>query len=187
MKELKEIIGIIFFFIVSLTPIAVTAEGNPTQVNTETPSIDVSHIGRRPSEYIMLVNKKGKTPVDSTCLSSGSFTDFVRLFPDGTTSSDKFIVPAGKVLVITDINGSVDRSSISKPAGIGLFIKGNITKYIWDAQIFYAGIRFSEQYKDYFSDNLTSGIIVSSKVNLVSNCPGDHGNVFVNGYLMTDN
>ena len=185
MKELKEIIGIIFFFIVSLTPIAVTAEGNPTQVNTETPSIDVSHIGRKPSEYIMLVNKKGKTQFDSKC--SGSFTDFVRLFPDGTTSSDKFIVPAGKVLIITDINGSVDRSSISKPAGIGLFIKGNITKYTWDAQIFYAPIRFSEQFKDVFSDHLTSGIIVSSKVNLGATCPGSSGEIFINGYLMTDN
>ena len=108
MKELKAIIGIIFFFIVSLTPIAVTAEGNPTQVNTETPSIDVSHIGRKPSEYIMLINaKKGKTNTENKC--SGSFTDFVRVFPDGTISSDKFIIPAGKVLVITDINGSVDR------------------------------------------------------------------------------
>ena len=61
-----------------------------------------SHLGQKINEHVMLIDVFG--PPNNFC-STVSFTDreFHRVFPDGTRDPIPFDVPAGRLLVLTDV------------------------------------------------------------------------------------
>src|SRR5262245_61253527 len=76
----------------------------------EPAAAQVSHLGQDISDHVVLRDSTLAGRATDMCLSATvSFKDraFFRVFPDGTQAADPFMVPAGRLLVITDVEWSV--------------------------------------------------------------------------------
>jgi hypothetical protein len=80
----------------------------------EPASAQVSHQGQNIIDHVVLRdgNPSGRGSSSDVC-QSASFKDkaLFRVSPDGTQASEPFMVPAGRLLVITDVEWTVDATS----------------------------------------------------------------------------
>src|SRR5262245_41456674 len=87
------------FAVVGIIGSAPMAEStNPKEV--ELVGSRVTHMGRSPSEHVMLEENLASPPTSCN-------VGVTRVFPDGSKDTSSFVVPAGKILIITDIKGVI--------------------------------------------------------------------------------
>ena len=83
----------------------------------EPASAQISHQGQDISDHVVLRDGSLSSRAPVVCPFNASFTGrgLFRVLPDGTQASEPFTVPAGRQLVITDVDWTVDASAIGLP------------------------------------------------------------------------
>lgn len=88
---------------------------------SEPAAAQISHQGQDVGDHVVLRDGPLTGRVDSICPPSASFNKrgLFRILPDGTRASEPFAVPAGRQLVVTDVEWTVDAlsSGLSLTAG----------------------------------------------------------------------
>ena len=134
----------------------------------------VSHLGQNISDHVVLRDGSLSGRYVDVC-QSASFQDrgLFRVFPDGSQASDQFTVPAGRRLVITDVEWTVSATSLGLPlkAGSTVRIRVRIGSGTTLTSVFlsetipveFAGTNISG------SQQLTTGFVVAPNTAI---CPG---------------
>ena len=120
--------------IIGSTQLALSA--NPKEVKLVESLL--THMGRLPSEHVMLEASLATPP-------PGCDAGVSRIFPDGSKDPSSFIVPSGKVLILTDIVGVIDEDVtwiVGDVVVLRALIKGPLNQ---DVEILRAaGVLFSD-------------------------------------------
>ena len=76
----------------------------------EPAAAQISHQGQDISEHVVLRDGSQTGRFEAVCPATASFKDkaLFRVWPDGTLASEPFTVPAGRQLVVTDVEWTVD-------------------------------------------------------------------------------
>ena len=135
-----------------------------------------THLGRKASEMVSL---------------SGNFTPtgeifFMRTLPDGT--STPFTVPAGKVLIITDVNWQIEAGNPGTVARLLLRIE-NLANPIFFRNVHNSVLTLNSAGVNGSNERLGAGIAVSSaaKITATLTTPnGALGGLFLIGYLVPE-
>ena len=114
---------------------------------------------------------------------SGVFGEFFRNFPDGTTATQAFQVPIGKVLVVTDIN--VRTNGLTD--AVLVFYIVSLTDFHTKFPV--SSIKLADAFGDASTtQSLTTGFVVSAKAQIFTQIPSGHGtfaggDILIKGYL----
>ncbi len=153
--------------------------GNTAAAPALVRNVDASaatHLGRKASEFVSL----------SGLLDASSNIFFLRTLSNGTAAA--FTVPAGKVLVITDVHWQVEAGNSGDVARLELNVENlanpTLTRRVYNSVITLntAGINNS-------NESLTSGILVSSAAQIraiMTRPSGGLGGLFLIGYLVPE-
>ena len=132
-----------------------------------------THVGRKASELVSL---------------SGNFNNtgeifFMRTLPDGTSTS--FTIPAGKVLIITDVNWQIDSGNPGTVVRLLLRIE-NLANPIFIRNVHNSVLTLNSAGVNGSNERLGTGIAVSSaaKITALLTAPsGALGGLYLIGYL----
>jgi hypothetical protein len=132
-----------------------------------------THLGRKASEMVSL---------------SGNFNAageifFMRTLPDGT--STPFTIPAGKVLIITDVNWQIEAGNPGAVARLSLRIE-NLANPIFIRDVHKSVLTLNSAGVNGVNERLGAGIAVSSaaKITALLTTPsGALGSLYLIGYL----
>src|SRR5678816_931526 len=132
-----------------------------------------THLGRKASEMVSL---------------SGNFNAtgeifFLRTLPDGT--STPFTIPAGKVLIITDVNWQIEAGNPGAVARLSLRIE-NLANPIFIRDVHKSVLTLNSAGVNGVNERLGAGIAVSSaaKITALLTTPsGALGSLYLIGYL----
>ena len=87
--------------LVTNTP-GVVVTNTPQQAVPVTPAQPLTHMGRSPQDHVLL---KANPPDTGDCVSNQK--ELRRILPDGTEETTAFQTPAGRMLVVTDVDWEV--------------------------------------------------------------------------------
>jgi hypothetical protein len=141
-----------------------------------------THMGQPPSNHVTL-ESIGIDPKEDPCETG---IDFVRIHPDGSRDQTPpfFHVPAGKVLVVTDVDwqyaGGVPRSAQT----FRIFIRGNDRPRVFESTII-----LNDSGEGGISEGMTSGFVLASGSALcvdTTQTGGQISHVVIRGYLCRD-
>ena len=132
-----------------------------------------THLGRKASEMISL---------------SGNFNNtgeifFMRTLPDGTSTA--FTIPAGKVLIITDVNWQIESGNPGTVARLSLRIE-NIANTIFIRDVHKSVLKLNSGGVNGVNYSFGAGIVVSSAAKITAHLTapsGALGGLFLIGYL----
>lgn len=156
----------------------------------------VTHMGQPTSEHVTLEVVGG---MNEGCGRAKS--DFLRVLPDGNIDNGArrfgYRVPAGKVLVITDVDWQFVHPDHENAAGkievLRLFIE-NLKEPMKKRRVFESAITLSSLGEGGISESLTSGFMVSSAARICPDVsPGPQGppsglqHLILRGYLIPEN
>ena len=146
---------------------AVTLAGVPAAARISPQVRDIT-------DYVVLRDGSFSGPVEAVCPLTASFNDraLFRVLPDGTRASEPFTVPAGRNLVITDVEWTVDALS----TGLSLVPGGTVRTRLQIGsgstfnQVFFSRTVEvgSESGRITGSEHLTTGVVVAPKTAI---CP----------------
>jgi hypothetical protein len=132
-----------------------------------------THLGRKASEMVSL---------NGLFNNSGEIF-FLRTLPDGTSST--FTIPAGKVLIITDVNWMIEAGNPGTITRLNLRVE-NLANPSLFRNVFDSTLTLNSAGFNVSNERLTSGIVVSSaaKVTATLTIPtGALRSLFLIGYL----
>jgi hypothetical protein len=132
-----------------------------------------THLGRKASEMVSL---------NGLFNNSGEIF-FLRTLPDGTSST--FAIPAGKVLIITDVNWMIEAGNPGTITRLNLRVE-NLANPSLFRNVFDSTLTLNSAGFNVSNERLTSGIVVSSaaKVSATVTIPtGALRSLFLIGYL----
>jgi hypothetical protein len=141
----------------------------------EQAAAQISHQGQDISDHVVLRDSTLSSRVEAVCPLNGSFKGrgLFRLLPDGTPASEPFAVPAGRQLVITDVEWSVDALTTGLPLTPGATVRtrlqigsGTTFNTVFLSRTVVVG---SERGNVSASEQLTTGFVVASNTAI---CPG---------------
>ena len=132
-----------------------------------------THLGRKASEMVSL---------------SGNFTAtgeifFMRTLPDGTATT--FTIPAGKVLIITDVNWMIEAGNPGTITRLNLRVE-NLANSALFRNVFDSTLTLNSAGFNVSNERLTAGIVVSSAAKITANLnipTGALRSLFLIGYL----
>ena len=132
-----------------------------------------THLGRKASELVSL---------------SGNFNNtgeifFMRTLPDGTSTS--FTIPAGKVLIITDVNWQIDSGNPGTVIRLLLRIE-NLANPIFIRNVHNSVLTLNSAGVNSSNERLGTGIAVSSAARITAHLTAPSGalsGLFLIGYL----
>jgi hypothetical protein len=135
-----------------------------------------THMGQPPKNHVTLVvigvGSTGDPKED---------LDFERIMPDGHTAPGLFRVPAGKVLVVTDVDWQYGSGT---PARIQIFRIFN-----GGSEVFESSVILSDSGEGGISESMTSGFVLSSGRRIVVDTfpgGGTIQHVVIRGYLCSE-
>jgi len=129
---------------------------------------DTTHMGRTPAEHVVLhYHSVGPDPTNCSAVEPVGNKEYRRLFPDGTQATEEFIVPAGKVLVITDfdviVSNGVDAFDVGRTVISTILINPTQRVSTWYHST--EGVKITADNAGgpvAISENLGSGIVVGA-------------------------
>jgi len=136
----------------------------------------LTHLGRKASEIVSL----------SGLFNNSGEIFFMRTLPDGTSTS--FTVPAGKVLIITDVNWQMTAGNPGTVVQLLLRID-NLANPIFFRDVFGSVITLNSAGMNRSNENLRAGIVVSSAAKITAHLTAPSGalqHLFLIGYLAPD-
>jgi hypothetical protein len=141
----------------------------------EPAAAQINHLGQDVSDHVVLRDGMLSGRGDPVCPSSASFQGrgLFRLLPDGTKATERFVVPAGRQLVITDVEWTVDALPTGGPLTAGATVRtrlqigsGTTFNPVFLSRTVLVG---SERGAVSGSEQLTTGFAVASGTAI---CPG---------------
>jgi hypothetical protein len=144
-------------------------------VAVEPAAAQISHQGQDISEHVVLRDGSLTGRFEGVCPATASFKDraLFRVWPDGSPASEPFTVPAGRLLVITDVEWTVDALAVGLPLTPGETVRtrlqigsGTTFNQVFLSRSVEVG---SERGRVTGSDQLTTGFVVASNTAI---CPG---------------
>ena len=135
-----------------------------------------THLGRKASEMVSL----------SGLFNANGEIFFLRTLPDGTATS--FTIPAGKVLIITDVNWQIDAGNPGTVARLLLRIE-NLANPIFIRDVHKSVLTLNSAGVNGVNERLGSGIAVSSAAKItaqITTPSGALGCLYLVGYLAPD-
>ena len=135
-----------------------------------------THLGRKASEIVSL----------SGLLDGAGQIFFLRTLPDGT--STPFTIPAGKVLIITDVNWQIDAGNAGVVARLLLRIE-NLGNPGLIRNVYTSVVTLNSAGVNGSNERLGAGIVVSSAAKITAHLTtpnGALGGLFLIGYLAPD-
>lgn len=135
-----------------------------------------THVGRKASEMVNL----------SGLFNSSGEIFFLRTLPDGNATS--FTIPAGKVLIITDVNWQITAGNPGTVARLSLRID-NLANPALIRDVFDSVITLNSAGVNGSNENLRAGIVVSSAAKITAHLTAPTGaldHLFLIGYLAPD-
>jgi len=132
-----------------------------------------THLGRKASEMVSL----------NGLFNANGEIFFLRTLPDGTSST--FTIPAGKVLIITDVNWMIEAGNPGTITRLNLKIE-NLANPSLFRNVFDSTLTLNSAGFNVSNERLTSGILVSSAARITAslNFPtGALRSLFLIGYL----
>ena len=136
----------------------------------------LTHLGRKPSEMVSL----------SGLFNTSGEIFFLRTLPDGNATS--FTIPAGKVLVITDVNWQVTAGNPGTVTRLLLRID-NLANPALIRDVFDSVLTLNSGGVSGSNENLRAGIVVSSAAKITAHVTiptGALNHLFLIGYLAPD-
>ena len=133
-----------------------------------------THLGRKASEIVNL----------SGFLNATGEIIFMRTLPDGT-ANPSFTIPAGKVLIITDVNWQVNSGNPGTVARLLLRIE-NLANPIFIRNVHNSVVTLNSAGVDGVNERLAAGIVVSSAAKITAHLTiptGALGSLYLIGYL----
>lgn len=133
-----------------------------------------THLGRKASEIVNL----------SGLFNANGEIFFMRTMPDGTVNS-QFTIPAGKVLIITDVNWQIDAGNPGTVARLLLRIE-NLANPIFFRNVHNSVLTLNSAGVNGVNDRLGSGIAVSSAAKITAHLTipsGALSSLYLIGYL----
>ena len=153
--------------------------GNSAAAPVQTRNVDAAsatHLGRKASEFVSL----------SGLFDMSGNVFFLRSLPNGDATP--FTVPAGKVLVITDIQWQIDSGNPGTVSRLALNVE-NVANPGLTRRVYNSVLTLNTAGVNNVTDSLTSGILVSSAAQLKANLTiptGALGGLFLIGYLVPE-
>jgi len=135
-----------------------------------------THLGRKASEMVSL----------SGLFNNSGEIFFMRTLPDGTATS--FTIPAGKVLIITDVNWQISAGTPGTVSRLNLRIE-NLANPALIRNVYDSVITLNSAGVNGSNENLRAGIVVSSAAKITANMTIPSGalqSLFLIGYLAPD-
>jgi hypothetical protein len=141
---------------------------------SEPAAAQISHQGQDVSDHVVLRDSTLSGRAEAVCPFNGSFKGrgLFRLFPDGTPAPEPFAVPAGRQLVITDVEWTVDALITGLPLTPGETVRtrlriggGTTFNTVFLSRTVVVG---SESGRVSASEQLTTGFVVASNTAI---CP----------------
>jgi hypothetical protein len=132
-----------------------------------------THLGRKASELVSL----------SGLFNATGEIFFMRTLPDGTATT--FTVPAGKVLIITDINWTIEAGNPGTVSRLFLRVE-NLANPALFRNVFDSTLTLNSAGMNVSNERLTAGIVVSSAAKITANLntpTGAFRSLFLIGYL----
>ena len=136
-----------------------------------------THLGRKASEIVNL----------SGLFNASGEIFFMRTLPDGTANAS-FTIPAGKVLIITDVNWQIESGNPGTVARLLLRIE-NLANPSFIRNVHNSVLTLNSAGVNGLNERLAAGIVVSSgaKITAHLNTPsGALGGLYLMGYLAPD-
>ncbi len=136
-----------------------------------------THLGRKASEIVNL----------SGLFNANGEIFFMRTLPDGTANAS-FTIPAGKVLIITDVNWQIDSGNPGTVARLLLRIE-NLANPIFIRNVHNSVLTLNSAGVNGVNERLTAGIAVSSAAKITAHLTapsGALGSLYLMGYLAPD-
>ena len=133
-----------------------------------------THLGRKASEIVNL----------SGLFNATGEIFFMRTLPDGT-ANPSFTIPAGKVLIITDVNWHIDAGNPGTVARLLLRIE-NLANPIFIRNVHNSVLTLNSAGANVVNERLGAGIAVSSAAKITAHLTtpsGALGSLFLIGYL----
>jgi hypothetical protein len=153
--------------------------GNSAAAPAMVRDVDASaatHLGRKASAMVSL---SGHFDVTGKIF-------FMRSLPDGTSTA--FTIPAGKVLIITDVNWQIDSGNPGTVARLSLRTE-NLANPSLIRNVFDSVLTLNSAGVNGSNERLGAGIVVSSAAKITANLTtptGALGGLFLIGYLAPD-
>jgi hypothetical protein len=141
----------------------------------EPAAAQISHQGQDINDHVVLRDGSLSGRAGSSCPATGSFSGrtLFRVGPDGTRASDPFTVPTARLLVITDVEWTVDAlsSGLSLTPGGTVRTRLQIGSGSTFTQVFLSRTVpvSSERGAVSGTEQLTTGVVVASNTAI---CPG---------------
>lgn len=135
-----------------------------------------NHLGRKASEMVSL----------SGLFNASGEIFFLRTLPDGTSTT--FAIPAGKVLVVTDVNWLVEAGNPGTVTRLSLRVE-NLANPSLFRNVYDSVLTLNSAGVDVSNERLTAGIVVSSAAKITANVNMPTGalrSLFLIGYLVPE-
>ena len=132
-----------------------------------------THLGRKASEMVSL----------SGLFSANGEIFFMRTLPDGTATT--FTIPAGKVLIITDVNWQIDFGNPGTVVRLSLRIE-NLANPSLIRNVHNSVLTLNSAGVNGLNERMAAGIVISSAAKITANLnapSGALGGLFLIGYL----
>ena len=133
-----------------------------------------THLGRKASEIVSL----------SGLFNATGEIFFMRTLPDGTASAS-FTIPAGKVLIITDVNWQIEAGNPGTVARLSLRIE-NLANPIFIRDVHKSVLTLNSAGVNAVNERLSAGIAVSSAAKITAQLTiptGALAGLYLMGYL----
>ena len=133
-----------------------------------------THVGRKASEIVNL----------SGLFNASGEIFFMRTLPDGTANGS-LTIPAGKVLIITDVNWQIESGNPGTVARLSLRIE-NLANPIFFRNVHNSVLTLNSAGINALNERLSSGIAVSSAAKITAHLTtpsGALGDLYLIGYL----
>ena len=135
-----------------------------------------THLGRKASEMVSL----------SGLFNNSGEIFFNRTVPDGTATT--FTIPAGKVLIITDVNWMIEAGNPGTVTRLNLRVE-NLANPALFRNVFDSTLTLNSAGMNVSNERLTAGIVVSSAAKITANLnipTGALRSLFLIGYLVPE-
>ena len=132
-----------------------------------------THLGRKASEMVSL----------SGLFNANGEIFFMRTLPDGTATT--FTIPAGKVLIITDVNWQIDFGNPGTVVRLSLRIE-NLANPSLIRNVHNSVLTLNSAGVNGLNERMAAGIVISSAAKITANLnapSGALGGLFLIGYL----
>jgi hypothetical protein len=135
-----------------------------------------THLGRKASEMVSL----------SGFFNSSGEIIFLRTLPNGTAT--EFTIPAGKVLIVTDVNWQIESGNPGTVARLSLRIE-NLVNPTFIRSVHHSVLTLTSAGVNGVNERLGAGIVVSSAAKITAQLTtpsGAFNSLFLIGYLAPD-